>query len=92
MRSMLVGPTGSGKTMLLTTMVLGIYKGCFSRNYIWSPSVEIDSTWKPVRDYIRDHIKPNDKETYYFDSHDPSELEHISETQQRNILPERAKT
>ena len=74
MRSMLVGPSGSGKTVLLTNMILDIYKGCFSRIYIWSPSIEVDNTWKPVKDYIRDHIKPSDREKYYFDNYDPSEL------------------
>ena len=74
MRSMLVGPSGSGKTVLLTNMILDIYKGCFSIIYIWGPSVEIDSTWKLVKDYIRDHIKPNDRDEYYFDSYGPSEL------------------
>ena len=66
MRSMLVGPSGSGKTVLLTNMILDIYIyiyiGCFSRIYILSPSIEIDKTWKPVKDYIRDHMKPNDRE------------------------------
>ena len=66
MRSILVGPSGAGKTVLLTNMTLDIYKGCFSRIYIWSPSIEVDNTWKPVKDYIRDHIKPNDGETYLF--------------------------
>ena len=61
MGSMLIGPSGSGKTVLLTNMILEIYKGCFSRIYIWSPSIEVDQTWKPVKDYIRDHIKPNDR-------------------------------
>ena len=63
MRSMLVGPSGSGKTVCLTNIVLDIYKGCFSIIYIWSPSIEVDSTWKPVKDYIRDHVKPNDRDT-----------------------------
>ena len=62
MRSMLVGPSGGGKTVLLTNMILDIYKGCFSRIYILSPSKNFDSTWKPVKDYIRDTIKPNDRE------------------------------
>ena len=62
MRSMLVGPSGSGKPVLLTNITLDIHKGCFSRVYIWSPSNEVDSTWKPVKDYIRDHIKPSDRE------------------------------
>ena len=83
MRSMLVGPSGSGKTVLLTNMILDMYTRCFSIIYIWSPSIEVDSTWKPVKDYIRDHIKPNDRETCYFDSYDPSELEQVLNTQRR---------
>ena len=27
--------------------------------------------------YIRDNIKPSDREKYYFDSHDPAELEQV---------------
>ena len=53
MRSMLVGPSGSEKTVLLSSMVPDIYTGCFSRIYMWPPSVEVDSTWKPVKDYQR---------------------------------------
>ena len=82
---MLVGPSGSGKTVLLTNMILDIYKGCFSRIYIWSPSIEVDNTWKPVKDYTRDHIKPSDREKCYFDSYEPSELEQVIKTQQQVI-------
>ena len=85
MISMLVAPSGAGKTVLLTNMILDIYKGCFSRIYIWSPSIEVDNTWTPVNDYIRDHIKPNDREQNYFDSYDPSELEQVINTQQKVI-------
>ena len=55
----------------------------FSRIYIWSPSIEVDNTWKPVEDYIRDHIKPNDREKCYFDSYDPAELQQVIKTQQK---------
>ena len=85
MRSMLVGPSGSGKTVLLTNMILDIYRGCFSRIYVWSPSIEVDKTWQPVKDYIRDYIKPNDKEKCYFDSYNPAELEQVIQTQQKVI-------
>ena len=71
--------------MLLTNMILDIYKGCFSRIYIWSSSVEVDNTWEPVKDYVRDHTKPNDREKYYFDSFEPSELEQVIKTQQKVI-------
>ena len=72
-----MGPSGSGKTAFLTNMVLDIYTDCFSKTFIWSPIVEVDSTWKPVKDYIRDHIKPNDRDKFYFDSDGPSELEQV---------------
>ena len=92
MRSKLVGPSGSGKTVLLTNMILDIYKGCFSRVYIWSPSIEVDNTWKPVKDYIRDHIKPNDREKTYFDSYDPAGLEQVINIQESSRLSERTET
>ena len=82
---MLVGPSGSGKTVLLSNMVLDVFKSCFSRTYIWSPSIEVDSTWKPVKEYIGDHINPNDRETYHFDNYDTGELEAIIKTQQKVI-------
>ena len=57
----------------------------FFTNFFWSPSIEVDSTWKPVKDYIRDHIKPSDREKCYFDSYDPAELEQVIKTQQKAI-------
>ena len=52
---------------------------------IWSPSIEVDNTWKAVKDYIRDHIKPSDREKCYFDSYDPAELEQVINTQEEVI-------
>ena len=85
MINMSVGPSGGGKTVLLTKMVLDIYRDCVSIVYIWSPSINVDSTWKPVKDYIRDHIKPSDREKCYFDSYEASELEQVAKTQQKVI-------
>ena len=42
-RSIILGPSGSGKTVLLQDMVLEIYKDCFNRIYIFSPSIDVDS-------------------------------------------------
>jgi hypothetical protein len=36
-RSIILGPSGSRKTILLQNMVLDIYRDCFSRIYIFSP-------------------------------------------------------
>ena len=92
MVSLLVGPSGSGNTVRLNNMIFDIYKGCFSRIYIWSLSIEVDSTWEPVKDYIRDHIDPNDREKCYFDSYGPSELEQVIKSQQQAIYYQQRKT
>ena len=57
----------------------------FSRIYIWSPSIEVDDTWKPVENYTRDNIKPNDREKCDFDSYDPAELEQVINTPKKVI-------
>ena len=88
MRSMLCGPSSSGETVLLSNMILDIYRDCFSRICIWSPSINVDSTWGPVRNYIRDHIKPGDREKYYFDNYEASELEQVIKTQKFVIRKE----
>ena len=43
-RSIVLGPSGSGKTVLLTNLILDVYKCCFSRIYIFSPSINVDTT------------------------------------------------
>jgi len=85
MRSMILSPSGGGKTVLLQNMILDIYRGCFNRIYIFSPSVDIDHTWQPVKDYIAKEIKPNEREKIYFDTYDPVELEAIIDKQHKVI-------
>ena len=79
MRSILLSPSGSGKTVLLQNMVLDIFRDCFSRIYIFSPSVYVDMTWEPVKHYIEKsmNIQHTDDEPIYFDHYNPEALEHI---------------
>ena len=52
-RSIILGPSGSGKSVMLQSMILDIYRGSFDQIYIFSPSVDVDdSIWGPVRKYI----------------------------------------
>jgi len=48
-----LGPSGTGKSTTLISMLLGPYKGVFDRISVWSPSVEVDSAWNPVREYAK---------------------------------------
>ena len=38
-RGVLLGPSGAGKGVLLQNMILDIYRDCFERVYIFSPSI-----------------------------------------------------
>jgi hypothetical protein len=83
-RSLLLGPSGAGKGILLQNLILNIYRGCFERIYIWSPSVELDQTWAPVKHYIENVMKVNTtKEKCYFSEYNPEELEHVIATQKK---------
>ena len=97
MRSIVLGPSGSGKTILLQNMILDIYAGCFDKIYIFSPSVNLDHTWLPVKEYIKDKlkIKDDDKEDpIYYDEYVPEELLKIIETQTKitNYMKKEGKT
>lgn len=84
-RSIILGPSGSGKTVLLQNMILDIYRDCFSRIYIFSPSIEVDSSWIPVKKYITDHMKVvhTEEEPIYFDHYDPKALHDILDIQHK---------
>ena len=84
-RSILLGPSGSGKTVLLQNMILDIYRDCFSRIYIFSPSIEVDASWLPVKEYIEKEMKVQHtkEEPIYFDHYDPEDLQQIIGTQHK---------
>ena len=85
MRSIILGPSGSGKTILLQNMILDIYRGCFSRIYIFSPSINVDYSWVPVKDYIEKEMKVihSDEEPIFFDHYNPEDLQNVIDTQHK---------
>ena len=86
MRSVVLGPSGSGKTILLQSMILDIYAGCFDKIYVFSPSVHLDSTWLPVKDYVKDKMKQdikNKNDPMFFDEYEPEALARIIDTQRK---------
>jgi carboxylesterase type B len=78
MRALIYGPSGSGKSVLLQSMILDIYKGCFERVYIFSPSIHLDHTWHEVKRYVREELGVDDKkEPAFFDRYDAEALQKI---------------
>ena len=82
LRGIILAPSGSGKTVLLVSMLLDFYRGAFARIYVFSPSVDIDQTWRPVKDYVAKELGVDPaKEKCFFDEWDPEALKEILETQ-----------
>ena len=78
-RAIVCAPSGGGKTVLLSNLILDVYRGCFSRVYIFSPSIDIDYTWVPVKKYIAHDMKALETENqkFCFNEYDPETLEDI---------------
>ena len=68
LRMILLAPSGSGKTVLLSNLILNIYRGCFERIFVFSPSIDIDKTWEPVKKHQSDDMNAigKDKDRLYF--------------------------
>ena len=85
MTGILLGPSKSGKTVALISMILEQYRGCFERIYLFSPSINVDDGWRPVKKYIEETMKvPVDREQTYFEEWDEPALRQIIR-QQRKI-------
>ena len=85
MTGVLLGPSKSGKSTALVSMILEQYRGCFERIYIASSSINVDDSWKPVKKYIEETMKvPVDREQVYFEDWDEAALRRII-NQQRKI-------
>jgi len=69
--------------MLISNLILDIYRGCFQRVFIFSPTINLDSVWKPVKDYISKEMKVSNKEKIYFEDYDPKDLEAVIEKQRK---------
>lgn len=86
MRSLILAPSGGGKTILIQNMILDIYRNCFSRVYVFSPSINVDATWVPVIDYLKKTLKQDSKkEPYLFDRYDEGALKKIIDTQHKLV-------
>ena len=51
-----VGPSSSGKTIFLQSMILDLSRDCFNRFFSFQNQY-VDSVWLPVKDYNEKHMK-----------------------------------
>ena len=91
LRGIILAPSGSGKTVLLVSMLLDLYRGAFARIYVFSPSVDIDQTWALVREYVHNVLGvKEDKEQCFFSEWDPAALKDILDTQAEIVKYQKA--
>ena len=77
-----LGPSKSGKTVALISMILEQYRGVFEKIYIFSPNVNIDDGWIPVKKYIEQDLGVNtEREQAYYDEWDEAALHCIIQSQ-----------
>ena len=80
-----LGPSKSGKTVALISLILEQYRGVFKRIYVFSPRVNIDDGWIPVKKYIEEDVGVNtEREQAHWDEWDEPALRRIIQ-QQRKI-------
>ena len=92
-RMCITGPSGSGKGALVSDLLIRMYRGCFQRIVIASPSVNLDSAWQPVKDYVYKTMGVPEEEECFFDHWDEAKIGEIIETQRKVVeFQKRGKT
>ena len=85
-RSIIVSASQGGKGILIQNLVLKIYRDCFERIWVVSPTAHIDEAYKEVIKYIQKELNvDNKKEQFLFDEYDGDALQKIIDTQHKVI-------
>jgi hypothetical protein len=90
LRSLVVGSSGSGKGILMQSLILDVFEGVFERVFLFSKTAKSDHTWEPVLRYIRKTLKVPEEEECFFEDFDPAVINGIIEQQKRIIDYEKA--
>ena len=64
-RCLLTNPSGGGKGIIMLNLALKLWRGCFSRIYLFSPTADVDHTWGPLENYIRKDFKVEESEQVF---------------------------
>jgi len=95
-RMLIVAPSGAGKTVPLASLVHDIFatkggKSVFSRIFIWSPTVNLDATWRSVKNFQHQQMRvpEEEKDDLYHEDFDEAQLRRV--VQRQHAVTELAK-
>ncbi len=91
-RMILTAPSGHFKTVAMQSLILHQFRGCFKRIYIWSPTVHLDTTWEPVKTYIRNEMKVPDNEEFCWEDWDEEHARKLLDQQTRIVRAQKEKS
>ena len=80
----LLGPSGSGKSYVLTALLLGPYKRVFQEIHVFSPSWGIDNIWDEVEKHAKSLNGPEFKSSFH-DRFDEEALQEILKRQRARV-------
>ena len=75
MRAILVAPSGGGKTTLLVSLILDVYRHCWKRIYVFSPTAMLDDSWLPISEYCENVLHQD--EPCLYDSYSEGTLQSL---------------
>lgn len=86
-RMLIVAPSNSGKTVLLNSLVTDVYKNCFEKIFVFSPSIFLDSAYQGLIKYNESLGNyDTDENKLYYDEYSEEGLTNILEDQKKIIL------
>ena len=76
-RSIIVSASQGGKGFFFQNLILKIYRGCFERIWVVSPTAHIDEAYKSVIRYIENELNIDNKKKkqFLFDEYDGDALQ-----------------
>ena len=85
-RTVILGPSASGKGILIQNLIVNVYKDLFERIYIFSHSIHVDHTNSNIIKYIDSKmVLSEDEPPLYYDHYDQAALQNIIDTQKKII-------
>jgi hypothetical protein len=90
LRLWISAPSNSGKSVLISSILLDVMRGAYTKIYLFSPSADLDSVWLPVKRYAREQLGQNQhKEPWYFDKWSDAKLQEIIDEQTGGVLEQK---